>query len=184
MVMAHFMAQGIQFRRILPISQTALAMFFGGWGLWLRDSILSRPFWGNSTGWDSTARFHVWPWPFRFAAILNMPAFLTGALASWPLDALRPGLPESVSFLPVLLLVPLLWYWIGSWLDQRRTADKNRHTLKGQWILLLVFIAICAAASSMPGYVSYITLGIAIWMIAAIGMKVSEGSRKHGPIAG
>jgi len=101
-VLEAFMIQGRQFRRILPIAQTAVAMFFGGWGLCARNSILSRPFWGNSTGWDSTARFHVWPWPFKFAAVLNKPAFLTGALLSWLFDALRPGLPESISYLPVL----------------------------------------------------------------------------------
>jgi len=45
----HLMVAGNQFRRILPLSQTALALFFGGWGLWIRDSILSQPFfWFNS----------------------------------------------------------------------------------------------------------------------------------------
>lgn len=176
------MAQGIQFRRILPVSQTTFALFFGGWGLWLRNSILSHPFWGDFTGWDSTMRFHVWPWPFKFAAVLNMPAFLTGSLLSWPLDTLWPGLPESVLILPVLLCVPLLWYLIGSWLDQMPSAGK-KNALKGQWILVLAFSVICASASSVPegvgGYVSYIPLGIAIWMIAAIGMAASKRSRKH-----
>jgi hypothetical protein len=45
-----------------------------------------------------------------------MPAFLVGLFLSWPLHALWPGLPESVSVLPVLLLVPCLWYAIGAWL--------------------------------------------------------------------
>jgi hypothetical protein len=170
-----------QFRRILPISQTAIAILLGGWGLWARNSILNRPFLGNSTGWDSTARFHVWPWPFKFAAVLNMPAFLTGSLLSWPLDALRPGLPESVSILPVLLCVPLLWYWVGSWLDRRGNAEKVSNAPR-QWILLFVFTSICAAASSIPesvgGYVSYIPAGIAIWSIAAIGMAAFKICRK------
>ena len=107
------MVRETQFRRVLPALQTAIAVSLGGWGLWLRSSILSRPFLG-STGWNSTAVFHVWPWPFKFAAILNMPAFLAGGLLSWPLDYFRPGLPEWVSALPVLLLIPLLWYWVGS----------------------------------------------------------------------
>lgn len=181
------MAQGTQFRTILPISQTALAIIFGGWGLWLRNSILSRHFWGDSTLWDSTARFHVWPWPFKFAAVLNMPAFLTGALLSWPLDALRPGLPEWVSILPVLPFVALLWYWIGLWLDQERRAGKSRNTAKRQWIVLLLFTAICAAASSIPegigGYTSYLLLGIAVWTIAAMAVKASALFRKRGSIA-
>jgi len=175
------MAQRNQLRRILPVSQTVLALFFGGWGIWIRDSILSRPFLGDSTLWNTTAVFHVWPWPYKFAAVLNMPACLIGLLLSWPLDALRPGLPESVSLLPALLLVPLLWYSIGSWLDQRRGADGNRSTLKKQAILLLVFTLICAAASSIPervgGYVSYLPLGILIW--AAVGLAASVTSRKH-----
>lgn len=182
------MAQGTQFRTILPISQTALAIIFGGWGLWLRNSILSRPFWGESTLWDSTARFHVWPWPFKFAAVLNMPAFLAGSLLSLPLDALRPGLPEWVSILPVLPLVALLWYCIGRWLDQERRADKSPNTVKGQWIALLLFAAICAAASSIPerigGYTSYLLLGIAVWTIAAIGLRAWAFFRKHWSTAG
>jgi len=64
-------------------------------------------------GWNSTAQFHVWSWPFKFAAILNMPAFLAGLLLSLPLEALWPELPESVSYLPVLLFVPVLWYLVG-----------------------------------------------------------------------
>jgi hypothetical protein len=172
-----------QFRKLLPISQTAFAMLFGGWGLWLRNSILSRPFLGDSTGWDSTLRFHVWPWPFKFAAILNMPAFLAGSLLSWPLDSIWPGLPESVSCLPVLLFVPLLWYWIGSWLDRRRSSNTNRNAWKSQWILLLVFTVVCAAASSLSrqvgGYTSYLPLGISIWIVAGAGMKASTVSRKH-----
>jgi len=58
------MVQGTQFRKVLPVLQTALAVFFVGWGLWLRNSVLSRPFLGSSTGWSSTLRFHFWPWPF------------------------------------------------------------------------------------------------------------------------
>jgi hypothetical protein len=173
------MARGIHFRKILPLSQTIVAMVFIEWGLWIRDSIISNSW----LGWNSTLRFHVWPWPFKFAAILNMPALLAGLLLSWPLDTLRPGLRESVSILPVLLFVPLLWYGIGSWLDQRRGADKIRNTMKGQWILLLVFNVICAAASLIPekvtGYVGYIPLGIAIWVIAAVGMITSGVSRKR-----
>jgi hypothetical protein len=178
------MTREIHFHKILPLSQTIVAIVFGGWGLWLRDSIISKSW----LGWNSTLPFHVWPWPFKFAAILNMPAFLAGGLLSWSLDALRPGLPESISILPVLLFVPLLWYWIGSWLGQRSRADKNRNGNKRQWILLLVFTAICAGASSVPaklgGYISYVPLGIAIWVIAVIGMKASTISRKQNVGAG
>jgi cation transport ATPase len=183
------MVQESQFHRILPVLQTALAMFFGGWGLWVRNSILSRPFWGNSTSWDSTLRFHVWPWPLKFAAVLNMPAFLAGGLLSWPLPALQsPGLSETVLYLPVLLFVPLLWYLVGSWLDQMRGAHKNRSAVKGKWMLVIIFGAICAALASIPdsvgGYVSYFPSGIVIWLIAVIGMVRSMVSRKRASRAG
>jgi hypothetical protein len=177
------MAQGIQFRKILPIIQTALAVVLGGWGLWLRNSILSRPFLVGTTFWDSTARFHVWPWPFKFAAVLNMPAFLVGSLLSLPLGAIFPRLPELISIVPVLLLVPLLWYWIGSWLDNSHNADANKNASHRKWFLLLVFTAICAAASSIPrrlgGYVSYLPAGVAVWIIAALFISASKaaGSR-------
>jgi len=169
-----------QLRSILPISQTALALLLGGWGIWIRDSILSQSFLG-STLWNSTARFHVWPWPYKFAVVLNMPAFLIGLLFAWPLNVLRPGLPESASLLPALLFVPLLWYSIGSQLDQRRIADKNRSTLKRQLSFLFFFTLICAAASSIPesvgGYVSYLPLGILTW--ATFGSAALALSRKH-----
>jgi len=178
------MAQRTQFRKVLPVSQTVLASICGGWGLWIRNSVLSRPFWGNSTGWDSTLRFHYWPWPFKFAAILNMPAFLASGLLSWPLDYLRPGLPEWVSALPVLLFIPLLWYWVGARVDKNINFGKSGNSERERWIVLLLFILVCAAASSLPdyvaGYAGYILFGIAIWLVGAIAVKVSIalGKRK------
>jgi hypothetical protein len=162
------------FRKILPTLQTIVAVAFGGWGLWVRNAILSRPFVLGMTGWESTARFHVWPWPYKFAAVLNMPALLAGALVSWPFNALLPVLSGSLSVLLTLLFVFFLWYWIGSWLDQGRFAHKSKSGVKGQWTLVVAFVAICAAASSIPqsigGHVSFFPAGILIWLIAAIGM--------------
>jgi len=143
------MFQRAQFRRILPIAETFLSLLFGGWGLWIRNSVLSQHFL-NSNLWNTTAAFHVWPWPFKFAVVQNMPAFVIGLLVSWPVDAFRPGLPEWVYMLPALLFVPLLWYLIGTWLDHRRSADNSRYPVSRHWILLAVFTAICAAASSIP----------------------------------
>jgi hypothetical protein len=177
------MAQRTQFRKVLPISQTVLATICGGWGLWLRNSVLSRPFWGNSTGWDSTLRFHYWPWPFKFAAILNVPAFLASGLLSRPLNYLRPGLPEWVSALPVLLLVPLLWYWVGAWADKNIKFGQSANSERERWIVFLFFILVCVAASSIPdhvaGYTGYMVFGIAIWLVMAIGAKVSSAWRKR-----
>lgn len=107
-----------QFRELLPIVQSVLAIFFGTWGLCLRNALLNRPFWGNSTYWDSTARFHVWPWPLKFAVILNLPAFVAGVVSSAPLYIFWPKLPAWVSFVAGLPFVALLWYSIGFWLDR------------------------------------------------------------------
>jgi hypothetical protein len=177
-----------KFRKVLPASQTALAVLFGGWGLWIRNSILSQPFFGSSTLWNSTARFHVWPWPFKFAAILDMPAFLASSLLSWPLDYLRPGLPEWVSALPVLLLVWLLWYCIGSWTDKNVSSEKNKNGERWTWIFLLLFIFVCAAASSISGfiggYTSYLVFGIAIWSsVVAMGVKTSTARNRKSKVA-
>jgi hypothetical protein len=177
------MTQGTQFRKLLPISQTVLAIILGGCGLWLRNSVLSRPLWGNSTGWESTLRFHYWPWPFKFAAILNMPAFLASWLLSRPLDYLRPGLPEWASTLPVLLFIPLLWYWVGAWADKNVNFGKSGSSGREGWILLLFFVLVCAAASSIPddvaGYTGYVLFGIAIWLVVTIGVKLSIGLGKR-----
>src|SRR5258705_8498642 len=101
-----------QFRRILPIAQVMLAGLFGGLGLWQRNQILSHDYLFG-IGWNTTARFHVWPWPFKFAVISNLPAFLAGLLLSWPIGAVRPELHEAVQLAPSLLFVLVLWYWIG-----------------------------------------------------------------------
>ena len=92
----HVMKHRNQFRLTLPASQTLLAAVLGGWGLWLRNSILSRPFWGDSTLWHSTARYHIWPWPFKFVAVLNMPALAAGALLSLAARRSPPGTSRVV----------------------------------------------------------------------------------------
>jgi hypothetical protein len=63
------MPQKLRFRRILPVAQLGLAALFGGLGLWQRFAILSRPFGEGQTVGDTTAQFHIWPWPFKFAVI-------------------------------------------------------------------------------------------------------------------
>jgi hypothetical protein len=175
------MRQETQFRKVLPVVQTTLAVFFGGWGLWLRNSILSQPFFG-STLWTSTARFHVWPWPIKFATILNLPVMFAGLLLSWPLDYLRPGLPEWVSSLPVLLLIPLFWHWLGSWADKHFNSGSTEDHERWLWALLLFFIFVCAAASSISGYVgghaSYLEFGIGIWLGIALSSMVAGALRR------
>jgi hypothetical protein len=172
------MVQEAHFRKLLPIAQSLVAAGFGGWGLLIRDSIISK-----GLGWNSTLRFHVWPWPFKFAAILNMPALIAGVLVSWPLDSFRPGLPESVSLLPTLLFVPMLRYLIGLWADRTGRSTHNRNSRLAFSISFLLFTLICAGAASISAFVgsytSYLFFGIAIWLIVTIGVTTYSALRKR-----
>lgn len=176
----------MQFRRVLPVIQTGLALSFGGWGLWIRNSILNQRFFGDSTLWDSTARFHVWPWPYKFAVVLNIPAFLIGSALSLPLDVFRPGLPEVVLVIPVLLPIPIVWCLIGAWLDRRARAHQSKSSTEKQWILLFAFVLICAGASSIPervgGYASYLPAGILVW-VTALGLAFVTSRRNKSKTA-
>lgn len=114
------MAQTHRFRRTLPIAQTISAAFFGGFGLWQRNQILAH------TWLNSTARFHVWPWTYKFAVITNTPALLVGLLFSWPISNLAPASSEYAQAAPTLFIVPILWYWVGSRLDRPQSfANKT-----------------------------------------------------------
>jgi len=156
-----------QLRKVLPISQTVLAVALGGWGLWERITSINDSW----LGWNSTLRFHVWPWPFKFAVVQNIPAFLIGLMLSWPIDSFKPGLPEWVSLLPSLLLVPLLWYLIGAWLDRKRVLGRT----SGETVMLIfgVFTAVSLIGAVSPGwifgsYTTFIPLGIVYWIALAI----------------
>src|SRR5450759_4373408 len=103
------MAGKTQFRLVLPIAETVAAAAFGFVGLWQRHSVLNRPGWGDGqTMWDTTARFHVWPWPFKFAVASNIPAFLTSGVVALPLKQVS----EWTGLTLLVLLVPLLWYCV------------------------------------------------------------------------
>jgi hypothetical protein len=124
------MTRAIHFRKALPIVHTILALFFGGAGLFLRDALLNRPFLSNPAVYEPTLRSFIWPWPLKFAAILDMPAVLAGILLSYALDQidqLRPALPAWASVLSMLVFVPLLWFAVGAWLDRTLRA---RHRLE------------------------------------------------------
>jgi hypothetical protein len=158
------MTREIRFRTVLPIVESVSAALFGGVGLWQRSAILSRTFLEGQTLWDSTARFHVWPWPYKFAIVSNMPAVFLGSLSSWPIAALWPMLPESVQMALSLLLVPMLWYWVGGRLDKRWTISDMI-----PWIALLVFTLVCLVGAFAPiGYVGYLPYGFAVWVVTAL----------------
>ena len=154
----------------------------------------SRSFWWMGviyTGLNNTklarlefdATISCWPWPFKFAAILNMPAFIAGLLVSWPLDSLRPGLPESVSMLPTLLFVTWLWYPIGSWADRTSMSTQSKNARLAFSISFLLFTLVCATAASISAYIgsytSYLVIGTAIWLTVTIGVNVYPAFRKR-----
>jgi type IV secretory pathway TrbD component len=168
------MAREIRFSSLLPAAQFWLAALFGGIGLWQRSAILSRPFLEGQTMWNTTARFHVWPWPYKFAVICNFPAFLLGLLPSWPLGLIWPALPEYVANIPVLFCVLLIWSWVGSRLDARwRVSSKT------PWIGLLIFMLISLGCALLPiGYNGYLPCGLALWLVTTVVIRlVSKPAR-------
>src|SRR6266704_745295 len=101
------MANSTYSRVWLPVVQLALAAVFGGVGISRRNQILNQV-WLDQTLWHSTARFHVWPWPFKLAFILNLPAALIAAVVEWPLGKIWPNLPELIGWLLCLPFVAIL----------------------------------------------------------------------------
>ena len=162
-----------RFRTVLPVAQCGLAALFGGFGLWQRSEILNRPFLEGQTLLHSTARFHVWPWPFKFAVVSNLPAFLTSGLLLWPIGAVWPKLPESVQAVAALLLGLIFWYWVGSRLDRRWSV-----TDKTPWIALTVFTVVCLVGAFLRiGYTGFIPYGFFVWLIAALAISRSTHRR-------
>jgi len=128
-----------QLRRVLSVSQTLVAILFGGWGEWQRIQSINR-----SLGWHSTAVFHIWPGPLKFAMILNAPALLVGEFIEWPINSFWPDLPESLRLLPLIPLVALLWYVIGRWLERRSgTVHHAGSSTKLLWAIVLFFFLFC-----------------------------------------
>jgi hypothetical protein len=74
------MVAEIRFRAILPVAQCACAVLFGGFALWMRDFVLGQPFF-DGTLWATTARFHVWPYPYN---LWQSPTFRRSSRACWP----------------------------------------------------------------------------------------------------
>lgn len=154
------MVRDARFRLFLPMAQFLLAVLFGGLGLWQRSAILCQPLFDGQTLWNSTAVYHVWPWLYKFAVVSNIPAFVIGSLLSWPIAIAWPKASEYVANIPSLLLVPVLWHWVGSHLDRRWSVRET-----APWIALLVFTVLCVVAASVPiGYVTYIPFGMVVWV--------------------
>jgi hypothetical protein len=174
------MARKLRFRIVLPIVELGVAALFGAIGLQQRSVILSRSFIEGQTLWDSTARFHVWPWPYKFAAVSNLPALFAGLLLTAPISAMKPTLSETLQLAPTLLSVSLLWYWVGSRIDRRwRVADKT------PWIALLVFTVVSLAGAFTPlGYVGYLPYGFIMWVVAALTISRCTYRCSEMPVRG
>jgi hypothetical protein len=172
------MGRASRFRILLPAAQCLLAALFGGVGLWQRSAILSRPWFSEGqTMWNTTARFHVWPLPYKFAAVVNMPAFLAGDLLGWPIGERWPELPESVLATLQLLLVPILWYWVGFRLDRRWNV-----TDPTPWIALSIFTLVCLVGAFLPiGYVGFLPYGFVVWVITALTISRRTYTRSGIP---
>lgn len=156
------MPHDYRLRRVLPIVQTVAELFFGGLGIWQRNQILGR------SGWNSTARFHVWPWPLKFIAIVNLPALSASTLLSMLAIGLRPALGATVVVLFSILTPGAFCYWIGCRLDE--SAKRRRVT---QISLLLLFTLLAAIGTLLPlGYVGYVPYGIVLWLLLAFGLRV------------
>jgi hypothetical protein len=145
------------FRFLLPIAETVAAAGFSAAGLWQRHRILNQPGWSEGqTMWNTTARFHVWPWPFKFAVASNIPAFLTSAVVMLPIKQIS----EWTELALWILFVPPLWYLVG------RRLDAERHAMKA-WLFLLSFTAASIFCASFPlAYIGYIYMGVPMWIVA------------------
>ena len=173
------MSRKVRLRILLPIAQTVSAATFGSVGLWQRYQILNQRLWGDKTLWESTAAYHVWPPPFRFAVVTNIPAFLAGALAEWPIGRVWPHHPEHVGYLPGLACVALLWYWVGLVFDAQSQASKPRTAVA----VLVSFTALSVVGVFTPGYIGYVYYGVLLWVtftVVLVRLRKRTGNQR-GP---
>jgi hypothetical protein len=158
------MSSRTRFCWILPLSQVSLAALLGGFGLWQRNKILNHDYLFG-IGWDTTLRFHVWPWPFKFVLVTNAPAFLSWALIGCQLERDGREASEMLMAAPSLLLIALLWLAVGRWID-RHWASSTRLA----WGSLLGFTLICAAGASVPSTTFYLLWGVLVWIVVGCRM--------------
>ena len=165
----------IRLRWMFAGSGTAVAAVFGVAGLWERNRILSQPFFNGSTWWDSTARFHVWPWPYKLAAICDMPAFIAGSILMLPIGLVWPVLPEAWDLFPSLAFAALLWYWVGSRLE--------KYSPMTCWSSVVAFCVVSLAGASIPMgyYTGWLLYGGLMWCIAPLFLRRSWASPKRAP---
>jgi hypothetical protein len=68
--------------------------------------------------------------------------------------------------------VPILWFVIGSWLDQRWKIGNEI-----PWITLVIFNVTCLGGAVVSiGYVGFLPYGIVVWVV--LGILVRTGSKR------
>jgi hypothetical protein len=166
-MLVHF----FRFRLLTATAAMIIAEGFGAVGLWERNHILSQPFFMGAPLWESTARFHVWPWPYKLAAIWALPAFIGSSIVMVPIRLLLPALPEAAELLPAGAFVLLLWYWVASRLERYSPAIR--------WASLSVFLALSLIGALLPlGYTGWVPYGALMWCVAALLLRRSPHSVK------
>jgi hypothetical protein len=146
----------LRHKLIFALLQTIVAACVGGLGIWQRNQILNKPFFEGQTLRDTTAAFHVWPWPYKFAAIYNLPAVLGTGLLLVPTRLLWKNAPGLLDVTISLLLVFSLWYWVGAHVQ-----------LSWRSIALLGAFATAALVGAfLPlGYSGFLPFGVLLWLL-------------------
>jgi len=147
-----------------------VAAVFGAIGFWERNRILSQPFINDATMWESTARFHVWPWPYKLAVICNMPAFVAGSIIMVPIRLVWPGIGEAWDLLPSVLLTALLWCWVASRLATRSTI------IRWTWLSVFAVLSLTAALIPMGYYPAWRLYGALTWCVAVLFLRRSPAA--------
>ena len=154
----------VRFRLWVAAIGAAITEGFGSVGVWQRSHVLSQPFLMGQTLWDTTARFHVWPWPFKVAAIWAFPAFFGGAIVMVPVNFLLRSLPEAWELLPTGVSALLLWYWAASKLEW--------YSPTARWAWLGTLFALSLTGAILPlGYTGWLSFGALVWCVAALLLR-------------
>lgn len=168
------MTANLRFRMLVAVMGTAIFEGFGTMGLWQRSHILSQPLFMGQTLWESTARFHIWPWPFKAAAIWALPAFVSGSIVMTPINLLFAGLPEPAALLPAGTLALVLWYWVASKIEVFSPAIR--------WASLGVFLALSLTGALLPlGFTGWLPFGALAWCVAVFLLRRSRRNLKTNP---
>lgn len=117
--------------------------------------------------WDSTAAYHIWPWPLKFAVILNLPAVLVGGFVSYPLSNAMTKNSEWLVMLAWALFTALLWYFIGKKADMQIASLRRTRTAILANLFFFTALSLTGALV-MPGYVGYFWYGGFLWIVFVI----------------